>query len=234
LVFAAFGTAVLSGVFGMAGGLVLRGVYALLLPVALAQVLHGATQLTANGARAAILWRSIHFRSVGHYLAGALPAFALLTGVQLVPDRLLVFLGLGLVPFVARLVPARLLDFERPLSAALCGASVMTTNLLAGAAGPLLDVAFVDTQLTKTEVVATKAFTQVLSHSLKLVFFAPLLGGAVLSPWLLAALTIATLLGTYAGTVLLNRLSEQGFRNASRRLVLAIGALYLVRAMVEL
>ena len=166
----ALATAMLSGVFGMAGGMLLMGAYTALLPVASAMVLHGATQLVANAGRAVILWRAIYVRGFCYYVAGALLAFALLSRVRYVPDPLVVFLGLGLVPFVAAALPARALDFERPGAAFLCGVQVASVQMLAGAAGPLLDVAFVRTRLSRTQVVATKSITQVFSHALKLVY----------------------------------------------------------------
>src|SRR5688500_17001950 len=105
LVVVAFLTSVLSGVFGMAGGLLLMGVYAATLPVASAMVLHGATQIVANGSRAALLREHIAWRGVGLYAVGAAAACALLWGVRYVPDTRTVFLALGLVPFVAVLSP---------------------------------------------------------------------------------------------------------------------------------
>ena len=56
LVVVAFLTATLSGIFGMAGGLVLMGALALVLPVAACFVTHGILQLVANG------WRAILHR----------------------------------------------------------------------------------------------------------------------------------------------------------------------------
>ena len=52
LIITAFLTALLSGIFGMAGGLVLMGALALVLPVSAAFVTHGLLQLVANGWRA--------------------------------------------------------------------------------------------------------------------------------------------------------------------------------------
>jgi uncharacterized membrane protein YfcA len=231
LALTAFATAVLSGVFGMAGGMLLMGVYTALLPVAAAMVLHGATQLIANGMRAVILWRSIYVRGLLFYVIGSLVAFALVSRLRYVPAPWVVFLGLGLAPFVAALLPARALDFERPGAALLCGAQVATLQLLAGAAGPLLDVAFVQTRLSRTQVVATKAITQVFAHSLKLVYFASFAGGTdQLSAPLLAAILVATLLGTLTGTRILEQLSDQTFRTWSRHLVYGIGAFYLYKA----
>ncbi len=232
LVVAAFGTATLSGIFGMAGGILLMGVYAALLPVATAMVLHGATQLVSNGMRALVLWREIHWRSVRFYLVGALFAFALLWCVRFVPNQLVVFLGLGLSPFVARLLPARWLDFERPNGAVLCGFQVAALNLTVGAAGPLLDVAFVETRLSKHQIVATKAITQVFSHLLKLVYFAPLMSGREVAPELLLSILCSTVLGTWTGTRILERLSDLRFRAMSRMIVYAIGMFYLYKAVL--
>jgi len=230
LALAAFGTATVSGVFGMAGGILLIGVYAALLPVATAMVLHGATQLVANGMRAAVLWREIYWRGVRFYLVGALLAFAVLLHARFVPDQLVVFLGLGASPFVARLLPARWLDFERPNGAVSCGVQVAAMNLTVGAAGPLLDVAFVDTRLSKQQIVATKAITQVFSHLIKLAYFAPLASGRELAPGLVLAILSSTVLGTWTGTRILERLSDRRFRAMSRGIVYAIGLFYLYRA----
>jgi uncharacterized membrane protein YfcA len=227
----AFGTALLSGVFGMAGGMILMGAFAALLPMATAMVLHGAVQLVSNGVRAALLWRAIHARGLGFYLGGALLSCALLFPLRYVPDPSVVYLGLGLAPFVAALLPPRALDFERPRGAFLCGLQVTALNLTAGAAGPLLDVAFVDSRLSRTQVVATKGITQVCSHGLKLAYFGAFLtDGAPVGAGVALGLLLATLLGTRAGTFILEALSESTFRRWSRGIVYAIGATYLCKA----
>src|SRR5712671_966564 len=61
-------TAFLSGLFGMAGGLILIGVLLTILPLPSAMVLHAITQMASNGWRA-FLWRShIRWRPVSIYL----------------------------------------------------------------------------------------------------------------------------------------------------------------------
>jgi len=230
LALCAFGTAVLSGVFGMAGGILLMGAYVALLPVAAAMVLHGATQLFANALRAAILWRHVYWRGLNVYVAGAAATFGLLLYVRYVPNQLVVFLGIGLAPFVSLLLPRGWLAFERPHAALITGIQVTALNLTAGAAGPLLDVAFVDTALNKRQVVATKAISQVFSHTLKLAYFAPLVSSSELPSGMLAAILVATVLGTLTGTRILARLSDQRFKSLSRSLVYGIGLVYLCRA----
>src|SRR5215470_830547 len=68
----------LSGVFGMAGGMVLLGVLLVFLDVAAAMILFSIIQFFANGLRA----------------------------VEVVPDKALVYLLLGLMPFAVEIIPA--------------------------------------------------------------------------------------------------------------------------------
>src|SRR3982074_3859276 len=63
-------TAFLSGLFGMAGGLILIGVLLTLMPLPSAMVLHAITQMASNG-WGAFLWRShIRWRPVPIHLVG--------------------------------------------------------------------------------------------------------------------------------------------------------------------
>src|SRR5256885_14728726 len=57
-------TAFLSGLFGMAGGLILIGVLLTILPLPSAMVLHAITQMASNGWRA-FLWRGDFFLGPG-------------------------------------------------------------------------------------------------------------------------------------------------------------------------
>src|SRR6202012_3815280 len=70
-------TAFLSGIFGMAGGLILIGVLLALFPVPTAMVLHAVTQMASNGWRATLWWKHIVWRSIGVYVAGCLVSVAL-------------------------------------------------------------------------------------------------------------------------------------------------------------
>src|SRR5262245_2036603 len=93
-------TSFLSGVFGMAGGLILLGVLLVIMDVTSAMILFGATQLGANGWRT-FLWRQhILWRLVGPYIAGALAMFAFMKVVAFLPDKAMVYIGLGLLPIV--------------------------------------------------------------------------------------------------------------------------------------
>jgi uncharacterized membrane protein YfcA len=223
-------TAVISGVFGMAGGMILMGVYAALLPVTTAMVLHGITQLAANSMRAVILFRHVYVKGCFFYALGALGIFCVLYQARYVPDPKIVFLVLGLSPFVAALIPPAWLDFDKPHAAFITGINVAGVQLLAGAAGPLLDISFIDTRLGREQIVATKAITQVFSHSIKLAYFIPLLARGALPPTSVVGILVATVIGTVIGTRILQRLSNESFRNYSRAIVFATGVFYLGKA----
>jgi hypothetical protein len=92
--------------------------------------------------------------------------------VRYAPSTPLTYLFLGLVPMLVWLPRGVLrLDASRPAHAVAAGLAVTSVNLVAGVAGPLLDVFFVRTSLGRHAVVATKAATQVLSHTAKVLLY---------------------------------------------------------------
>lgn len=231
VVLAAFVTAAVSGLLGMAGGLLLMGALLLVLPAAVAFVVHGLLQLVSNGWRAFLQRRHLHWRVVAWYALGSSVAGAAVAAVSYVPDTALTYLLLGLIPALVWLPKGWLaLDAERPLHAVAAGLGVTSLNLVAGVAGPLLDVFFVRTALGRHAVVATKAATQVLSHAAKVVVYGGLAGtGAIPYGVVLAAIPLS-MLGTAVGGRLLDRMSDASFATATRWVVTGIGGVYLVQA----
>jgi len=154
----------------------------------------------------------------------------------------MVFILLGLTAFLVW-IPKSWVDIDagRPLQAELCGFLVQTLNTLAGVAGPLLDLFFVKTELSRQTVVATKAATQVMAHGVKIAFWgfplATLLGtpeGAEAFPplWALAAIIPLSLLGTWLGGLVLERMTDANFRTWTKWIVTATGAVYLIQGAV--
>lgn len=233
LLAATFATATLSGVLGMAGGLLLMGALLLALPTTTAFVVHGLLQLVSNGGRAWLQRQHLRWRVVGWYAAGSVVAGAAVAAVAYVPDKALTYLVLGLVPGLVWLPKRWLaLDAERPLHAVAAGLSCTALNLVAGVSGPLLDAFFVRTSMGRHSVVATKAGTQVLSHTAKVVVYGGLaVGGSV--PYRLVLLAVPlSMLGTALGGRLLDRMSDASFTSVTRWVVTAIGGAYLVQAAV--
>ncbi|MCW5758348.1 MAG: sulfite exporter TauE/SafE family protein [Phenylobacterium sp.] len=231
----AFVTATLSGVFGMAGGLVLMGALAFVLPVQAAFVTHGILQLVANGWRAVLHRRHVRWDIVGWYAAASFVAMAGVWMLSFVPSKPLLFLLLGLVPFLTWLPQSWInLDAAKPPQAFVSGLTVTGLNLTAGVAGPLLDIFFVRTELTRHAIVATKAATQVFAHLAKsLVYGAPLVTGANVGipPWQVFAIAIPlSMLGTVCGGMILDRMSDVNFKRWTRWIVTAVGVSYLIQA----
>src|SRR3954469_25859028 len=85
LIIAAFVTAAISGVFGMAGGLLLKGALALVLPVSATFVVHGILQLVANGWRAVLHRKHIAWKVIWIYALGAFAAAFVAGLVTVIP-----------------------------------------------------------------------------------------------------------------------------------------------------
>jgi uncharacterized protein len=229
-------TATVSGVFGMAGGLMLMGALTLAMPVAAAMVTHGAVQFVSNGWRAILHRKHINWRIIVMYGLGSAIAAGLLALVTYDPTKAWVYLMLGLVPGLAWLPKGKFnLDAAKPAHAVACGLSVTGLNVIAGVSGPLLDVFFVRTTLTRHQIVATKAATQAFSHTVKMIFYGvPLIGAATtgLPPWwfFIVAAPLA-MIGAWLGGMVLDRMSDVNFLKWTRWIVSALGVIYLFQAL---
>jgi uncharacterized membrane protein YfcA len=232
LAFAVLATSFLSGIFGMAGGMILMGVLLLFLSVPAAMVLHAVTQAASNGWRA-ILWRRYIDRGILiRHVLGALLAVGLFSLLRFVPDRALVLVAMGVVPFVTMAVPERFAPrVDRAWGSELSGFVSGALQLLSGVSGPILDIFFVRTTLDRRTVVATKAACQLSTHIMKLVYF-----GAIVSTsldevgWFAMAMSVVlALTGTTLSRTVLERLTDVQFRVWTQRIVLGIGVVYLIQ-----
>jgi uncharacterized membrane protein YfcA len=223
-------TSFISGVLGMAGGLILMGILLALMPVPAAMMLHGITQLASNGWRA-FLWRShVDWRVLRGYLWGSLAVLALFTAFQFVLSKPVALIVMGLTPFLALALPESLhLNVERRGHASACGVVCMILNLTAGVSGPILDIFFVRSKMTRHQVVATKAMTQSLSHLMKIAYFGGILsvGRGLVEPWLGAMMVTLAFVGTQLSARVLEKMDDTSFRVWTRRVVMTIGVFYL-------
>ena len=229
-------TATVSGVFGMAGGLMLMGGLTLAMPVAAAMVTHGAVQFVSNGWRAVLHRAHINWGIIGFYALGSALAAGALAFLTYNPTKAWVYLMLGLVPGLAWLPKGRFnLDAAKPAHAVACGFFVSGLNVVAGVSGPLLDVFFVRTEMTRHQIVATKAATQAFSHTIKMLFYGvPLFASAQatgLPPWWFFVLAAPlAMLGAVLGGRVLDRMSDLNFLKWTRWIVTALGVVYLIQA----
>lgn len=229
------GTSILSGIFGMAGGFVLMGILAAILPASTAIALHGFAQIIANGTRALNLIRHVDWRVFVYYVAGAALTFGLFLFIHYEPNRAVVFIVLGLTPFLALIPRAPALDAQNPRHAFACGLLMTTLHLVGGVGGPLLDLFFVRTKMSRFSIVATKALTQSLGHAMKIVYFGALAATMrSLPPALAPGVAICAVLGTFIGGKILERMSDESFRVYLRIILYALGFVFLAQGAWDL
>ena len=234
--FAVVVTSFISGILGMAGGMILMGVLLALLPLPAAMMLHGITQMASNGWRAWLWRRNVDWRIFRGYALGTFVALTAFILVQFVVSKPVAYILLGITPFVSFALPKRLaLNVDHHWHPFLCGTVCTGLQLLAGVSGPLLDVFFVRSKLDRRGVVATKAMSQTLGHFIKILYFGGISAlstnnGAIpteLSLALIAACVVLAFTGTSLSKSVLDKMSDANFRQWTQWTVMTMGVIYL-------
>lgn len=225
-------TSFLSGVFGIAGGMILMGGLIFLMPVPAAMILHGTIQITANGWRAVLWRRYVNVPVVARFAAGSVAALGLFSLLLFVPDRATVLLCMGAVPFAAFALPERYAPHAGRRGAAEFAGFVGTgLQMVSGVSGPLLDAFMLRMPVDRRVIVSTKSACQTVAHGMKLIYFGGIVtAGETPVPWpiLLAGAALAILGTTFAKSIL-QRISDRQFRAWTKWIVLTIGAVYLAQ-----
>jgi uncharacterized membrane protein YfcA len=224
------GTSFLSGIFGMAGGMILVGILLALMPVPEAMMLHGVTQMASNGWRALLWWRHIRWVPAGFYLLGCLIAVVLWSFTRYVPSTPVALLLLGLTPFAVRLLPKCFRPNPESLwQGPLYGAACMMLILLTGVAGPLIDTYFLGGKLDRREIVATKSACQIFGHAAKLIYFGGLIDQtASVDPIVAVLAIVASMVGTTLAKHVLEAMSDQQYRKWANGIIVTIAGYYVV------
>jgi len=233
---AVLSTSFLSGIFGMLGGLILMGMLLLVLPVPAAMTLHAVTQMTSNGWRALLWYRLILWRVMPGYLLGSGVAFAIFTWISFQPPTAWVYIGLGIVPILAVMVPPGIApDIRRPYASTVMGFLVMSIQLLSGVAGVLVDIFFFRTDLDRRQIVATKAFTQTMGHVFRFIYFGLIATRSEVSSdvplWVFGVSIVTAIAGASLARIVLERLTNRAFLMWTRRLGVTVGCIYLARGL---
>lgn len=227
-----FFTAILSAVTGMGGGIVLLSFMTFFLPLSIIVPIHGATQLISNSSRCYFLREFISWKFFKFFLIG-LP-FGGLFATYIIKElenreHFLIFIAVLILYTVFK--PKKLPQIKIPFWCfAFVGLLVGFLGPLIGATGPFIAVFFMRDDLTKKEIVATKASIQTMGHLIKIPVF--LYSGFQYNDYLfpITILALATIFGTKYGVKLLHNISEVIFRRIYKfvLLVAAIRILYKV------
>ena len=237
LFIAAFATSILSAIVGMAGGITLLSVMLLYLDPLWAIPVHGVVQLVSNGSRAWVQRHHVDREIALRYGVLLLPmGFAgLLLARRLSPD--VARMAIGAFVLLATWAPGWLMlgahpeAVDRKCRFLLLGGVVGFLNVTIGATGPLIAPFFLNLGLARQELVGTKAACQLLGHVAKLVVFG--VTGFAFLVWAgpLALLCAATVVGTWLGSRILERVDERTFTWLYKT-VLTVIALRLIASVV--
>ena len=227
IVFSSF----LSGVFGMAGGMILLGVLLNYFDVATGMIFFSIIQLFANGWRV-VQWRHyILWRIFGWYFVGAVIAFAGMWMIALVPDKAMVYLGLGVMPFVVEALPTSMRpNIEWKGVPLFTGVATTIIQILAGVGGLFLDIFFQKSMLDRKTTNATKAVAQSFSHIVRAFYFGSLNDIGDVPLWATGPAILLAIGGTSLAPFVIERMTDHRFRQWTRAIIFAISVVYLVRA----
>jgi uncharacterized membrane protein YfcA len=232
--FTILSTSFISGLFGMAGGMILVGVLLAYFDVATAMVAFSIIQFVANGWRALLWWRFVLWRIFIVYVLGAVLSFAVMRYVAIVPSKAAVYLGLGLLPFLIELLPIKARpNIEWRGVPFLTGVLTTIIQLLTGVGGLFLDIFFQKSLLDRKTTIATKAVTQTFSHVVRAVYFSSFAGLTDAVPlWTYVPAIALSIAGTSLAAQALERMTDVGFRQWTRRVIFAVSVIYLVRGVM--
>jgi uncharacterized membrane protein YfcA len=221
----------ISGIFGMAGGMILLGVLLNYFDVATGMIVFSIIQLFANGWRV-VQWRYyVLWPIFGAYLLGALISFAFMWAIAFVPDKSTVYLALGLMPFAIEALPASMRpDIQRRGVPFFTGMVSTVVQILAGVGGLFLDIFFQKSKLDRKTTNATKAVAQTFSHVVRVAYFGSLSGVSDLPVWGILPAVLLAIAGTSLAPYVIERMTDHGYRQWTRAIIFAISAVYLVRA----
>jgi len=113
----------------------------------------------------------------------------------------------------------------------ITGLLTTIVQLVAGVGGLFLDIFFQKSKLDRKTTVGTKAITQTFGHILRGAYFGSFgFVDEAVPIWTYAPAILLAIAGTSLAPFVLERMTDHGFRQWTRLIILAISALYLARA----
>jgi uncharacterized membrane protein YfcA len=213
LAVAAFATSTVSAILGMAGGISLLAVMALIVPAGSVVPIHGVVQLASNLTRTIAFIKTVHWpvflRFAPTAAAGMAGAAMLWSGEKL--SWFKPGIGLFIIAFLIwRHNKPKLRNPPMAVYPPL-GLAAGFLSIWVGATGPFIAPWFLRDDFEKERVIATKAVCQTWLHFLKLPAFLALGYDYAADIPLLAILLVCVVGGTHFGKKLLEGIEEKKF-----------------------
>ena len=228
-------TSFISGIFGMAGGMILLGVLLVFMDVAPAMVLFGVIQMASNGWRAALWWRYVDWGIVWRFLVGSTLMFlADALDRRCCPARRRSISRSGCCRSPPICCPSGLEPRHHAAGRALRARAPSSSCCSCWRAPPATSstCSFSGATLDRKTIVATKAVTQVTGHVYRIVYFgsfAAAFDDSIAVVGLRRSPSPCRCAGTSLAALVLMRMTDDGFRMWSRRVTIGVSVTYLAR-----
>ena len=213
-------TSLLTAVAGLGGGMLLLALMAQLFAPAILIPLHGIAQVFSNANRGIIHRKSLEWTYLRPFVAGSvIGAFAFVPLIVFV-DATLGALALGLFILFVTWFP-QWFNVSR-LPYILSGALTSGLGVLFGATGPLAMSAHPKANWTKAQIVGNHGAAMAFQPGIKVVAY--LVAGVRLYDYIghIAVLFAGAWLGTFLGTKILNKFSDERFKTMLKWVLTAL------------
>ena len=225
LIFSALITSSISAVIGMGGGIILLGIMAIIIPQGYMVIaLHGVIQLFSNTTRTYIFRKHIKKNIVNKFLIGSFVG-AFLSGViifllvqfyevrsanDIKVDFLKPIIGVFILWYLFLKGPKKEKDNQSFIKV---GGISGLASVFVGATGPLIAPFFLNSKLTKENIIVNKAACQMITHLTKIPLFIYFFNVNYVDEYfILIPLILSVYLGTNLGKKILSFIPERIFK----------------------
>ncbi|WP_026376818.1 sulfite exporter TauE/SafE family protein [Aestuariibacter salexigens] len=225
-------TSVVAAIMGIGGGLMLIAVMPFVLPAAAVVPVHSIAQMASNASRAGFAWRAVQWRFLFPFVVGSIAGVAVFTLIwTLLPERWLpliigsyILLTLWNEPFSAMLRRAETFYSAGFLQTGL--------GIVVGATGPLTLTLLSKQLSSRDQIVATSAMMMLVTHILKTAAF--VVAGFVYTPylWLMVALIIAAIVGSWLGTVIRRKVEDKVFQRFLKGILSVLAVAMITKSLM--
>lgn len=224
LIISAFITSSISAVLGMGGGIILLGIMAIIIPNGYMVIaLHGIIQLISNTTRTFVFRKYLKKKLIKQFLIGALIGagfsaiiifllikfFEVSSASEIKVDFLKPLIGIFIIWYLFLKGPKK---EKKSKSFIKVGSISGLASIFVGATGPLIAPFFLNSNLSKENIIANKAACQMITHLTKIPLFIFFFNVNYIEEYkLLFPLILAVFIGTNFGKKILNMIPEKLF-----------------------
>ncbi len=225
-----------SGMTGLAGGTFILAVIASVIQTEFIIPLHAAVAFMSNGTRITVFYRHVKWRVVGFFVLGMLPGAVVGINVFKMLDEQVIRLAMGAFILAVVFLPmngkGKMGGYKTFVPV---GFFAGLLGIFFGSVGPLIARFFLRSDISKEELVGTKAACQAVGHLVKIPLFGMVIGANVFQfGHVLIWLGVMVVAGILIGKLMLHRISERVFRIIYKALLAMIALRIIIVELVAM